>query len=184
MALIKCKECGKEISDQAKTCPHCGYENIKKGEKKVTSKSNYIKTGSIVSLISCSFIVLIIIWLVVSSIVPDKYTSPNIENNQSNDFEVNVQLSPSYVEFDQLTFVLISLIAGLICFVITILYLSNKFKNIKVYKILLVSLAIIQFITGIFSINPLGCCGIVYLLFPTINVTGAIIAACGKENEN
>lgn len=24
MALIKCKECGKEISDKAKVCPHCG----------------------------------------------------------------------------------------------------------------------------------------------------------------
>ena len=184
MALIKCKECGKEISDQAKTCPHCGYENIKGVEKKVKSKSNYLKTGSIVSLISCSFIVLMIIWLIVSAIVPDKYTSPSTNTNEKNDFEVNVQLSPSYVKFDQLTFLLISLTAGLVCFVITIIYLSNKFKNIKVYKILLVSLAVIQFITGIFTINPLGCCGIVYLLFPTINVTGAIIAACGKENEN
>jgi predicted amidophosphoribosyltransferase len=26
MAMIKCPECGEEISDQAKTCPHCGYE--------------------------------------------------------------------------------------------------------------------------------------------------------------
>lgn len=24
MALINCPECGKEISDQATTCPHCG----------------------------------------------------------------------------------------------------------------------------------------------------------------
>jgi len=24
MALIKCSECGKEISDKASTCPHCG----------------------------------------------------------------------------------------------------------------------------------------------------------------
>lgn len=24
MALIKCKECGKEISDKATACPHCG----------------------------------------------------------------------------------------------------------------------------------------------------------------
>ncbi len=24
MALIKCKECGKQVSDKAKTCPHCG----------------------------------------------------------------------------------------------------------------------------------------------------------------
>ena len=27
MALIKCKECGKEISDSAKVCPNCGYKN-------------------------------------------------------------------------------------------------------------------------------------------------------------
>lgn len=24
MALIKCKECGKEVSDKAKSCPNCG----------------------------------------------------------------------------------------------------------------------------------------------------------------
>ena len=26
MALINCKECGKEISDKAFTCPHCGIK--------------------------------------------------------------------------------------------------------------------------------------------------------------
>ena len=25
MALIKCPECGKEISDKASSCPSCGY---------------------------------------------------------------------------------------------------------------------------------------------------------------
>ena len=25
MALIKCPECNKEVSDTAETCPHCGY---------------------------------------------------------------------------------------------------------------------------------------------------------------
>lgn len=34
MALIKCVECGKEISDKAKTCPNCGY--TKKQELKMT----------------------------------------------------------------------------------------------------------------------------------------------------
>ena len=29
MALIKCKECKKEISDTAKQCPHCGYKKKK-----------------------------------------------------------------------------------------------------------------------------------------------------------
>lgn len=29
MALITCKECGKEVSDAAKTCPHCGAPVVK-----------------------------------------------------------------------------------------------------------------------------------------------------------
>lgn len=34
MALIKCSECGKEISDTIKKCPNCGYKNKKKLNKK------------------------------------------------------------------------------------------------------------------------------------------------------
>lgn len=30
MALIKCKECNKEISSTVKACPHCGFKNDKK----------------------------------------------------------------------------------------------------------------------------------------------------------
>ena len=30
MALIKCKECNKEISSTVKVCPHCGFKNDKK----------------------------------------------------------------------------------------------------------------------------------------------------------
>ena len=42
MALIKCEECGKEISSTAKTCPYCGYktprteEDSKILEQKIT----------------------------------------------------------------------------------------------------------------------------------------------------
>lgn len=31
MALIKCTECGKDVSDEAKTCPHCGVAIKHKG---------------------------------------------------------------------------------------------------------------------------------------------------------
>ena len=37
MGLINCPECGKEVSDQAQSCPHCGYplekneENVQRG---------------------------------------------------------------------------------------------------------------------------------------------------------
>lgn len=45
MALIKCSECGKDISDRAKKCPGCGYQlkkekdvvNTNVKEEKVTT---------------------------------------------------------------------------------------------------------------------------------------------------
>lgn len=36
MALINCKECGKEISDKATTCPNCGNPNTLTKEEKQT----------------------------------------------------------------------------------------------------------------------------------------------------
>ena len=30
MAMVKCRECGQEVSDQAETCPHCGIKHPKK----------------------------------------------------------------------------------------------------------------------------------------------------------
>ena len=32
MALIKCRECGKELSATALVCPHCGFPNKRKSK--------------------------------------------------------------------------------------------------------------------------------------------------------
>ncbi len=50
MALIKCRECGKQISDKAKTCPHCGVKN---SSGMSTKKKNII--------ITCSLIVIVVV---------------------------------------------------------------------------------------------------------------------------
>lgn len=43
MALIKCPECNKEISDTIKKCPHCGYKLAKKkGKKENVYKSLFV----------------------------------------------------------------------------------------------------------------------------------------------
>ena len=49
MALIKCPECGKEISDQADFCPNCGYsfEEKKRKKSKVTSGRDKTSIGLI-----------------------------------------------------------------------------------------------------------------------------------------
>ena len=41
MALIKCPECDKQISDKAESCPHCGYSL----EKRPSSNHNNNKTN-------------------------------------------------------------------------------------------------------------------------------------------
>lgn len=52
MAMIKCRECGAEISSRAEMCPHCGAKTrfgIQEGEKKEISMTQIILL--IVSLI-------------------------------------------------------------------------------------------------------------------------------------
>ena len=56
MALIKCPECEKEISDTVKTCPHCGYKLRKK------AKDN-IKTSNKIIIIILIIIILPIVYL-------------------------------------------------------------------------------------------------------------------------
>lgn len=46
MALIRCKECGKKISDKAKTCPNCGCplsEILKRGVVRIKMPNNIVQ---------------------------------------------------------------------------------------------------------------------------------------------
>jgi len=177
MSLIKCPECGKEISDRANMCPNCGYtnkNNIK--DSKISNVSNQLKTGSIVSLISCSIIIILILGFILMS-----YTIPDNNSQQSGDVNVTIGLTPSYIAFNDFICFGISLILTIVCFVLIILFLTKKIKNIKLYKYLLLSMAIVQLICAIVSISILACCGIVYTIFPLINLIGAIIVATEKK---
>jgi len=64
MALIKCHECEKEISDEAKTCPHCGAKP---------------KTGMGIGKV----LVLALFVLFVISMVMGKISSENAEEQES-----------------------------------------------------------------------------------------------------
>lgn len=46
MALIKCPECGKEISDKARACPNCGYPIAKLNDKdSIPQNDNYLMSS-------------------------------------------------------------------------------------------------------------------------------------------
>lgn len=71
MALINCKECGKEISSEAATCPHCGVKNTPQINLKAKAKTSEIIVGVIVVLFGIG-------WL-----LPDKTPSTNAPASQS-----------------------------------------------------------------------------------------------------
>ena len=78
MALVKCPECGKKISENAKSCPNCGnpIKKIKRrnfGEK-IANLENKIKSSKKLKLIIIfSYLFIVLIFIIVVYINANKY---------------------------------------------------------------------------------------------------------------
>ncbi len=53
MALTKCKECKKEVSTSAKTCPHCGVKDPGFGAKTEAWRMPYLDNHRCSSHVLC-----------------------------------------------------------------------------------------------------------------------------------
>ena len=62
MALIKCPECNNNISDQADTCPKCGYELNKKSSGSSNNKKTFNNKGNFKYLVIIAIIVVAFIY--------------------------------------------------------------------------------------------------------------------------
>ncbi len=75
MALIKCTECGKKISDQASSCPNCGapitQESVIEGKINIEESKSSNKAILTAISIAAVFIILIVIVLSVSGGKPN-----------------------------------------------------------------------------------------------------------------
>ena len=70
--LINCKECGKEVSDTAKKCPHCGAK-VKK-EKSKNNVNQKVKLGYIISVItSCVIAVCFFVTMILAAETPNVF---------------------------------------------------------------------------------------------------------------
>lgn len=69
MALIRCKECGKEMSDTVRKCPHCGYVNKERKKEQATQVKESLKSkkGLIISIVI--ILVVIVVGIVVFSMI-------------------------------------------------------------------------------------------------------------------
>ena len=62
MAMVKCAECGKEVSDKATTCPSCGAP-IAGVQETGQEKEFSVRQGAITGLIGCiGFLVVIVVF--------------------------------------------------------------------------------------------------------------------------
>ena len=63
MALINCPECGKEISDMAPACPHCGYSSNPATAQKSFSEASKknIKKWGIIGVIGITLMIMFIL---------------------------------------------------------------------------------------------------------------------------
>lgn len=56
MALIKCKECGKQFSDMAEACPNCGYNPTRAKDKALGLKPKSERKSKAVALLLTFFL--------------------------------------------------------------------------------------------------------------------------------
>lgn len=83
MAIITCPECGKDVSDKADKCPHCGF-NIRVDQigKKIAGIQNH-KVTKKQGCIGCfSFFVLIILFAAIANTCKDDEKSSETEKAQ------------------------------------------------------------------------------------------------------
>jgi hypothetical protein len=81
--LTKCKECGQQISTDAKVCPHCGKKNSK-------------FSGCIVALLSVTIIILLLLILAFCSNVGKHSSSRTTPNSPSQDALIEKLISQGY----------------------------------------------------------------------------------------
>lgn len=116
MAIIKCAECGKEISDKAATCPSCGAP-VAGIQTTAQEKTHSVRRGAITGFIGAIALPIIYIVLIAVSNATPKH-----------EHEVGISVSPAegtvilYLPF------LIGLVFSLACFVIGIV-MANKLNR-------------------------------------------------------
>lgn len=67
MAMIKCRERGKEISDQARTCPYCGCPSDEEKKSQNTQDKNASSTRALFVILGI-IMMIIAYWLLAGGI--------------------------------------------------------------------------------------------------------------------
>lgn len=167
--LIKCKECGKEISNKADICPNCGYFYHK-------PYNQNIKLGGIISIIGSS---LLICWCLLCIIIGiyDFYNNTNDNNDNlatQNDFYINIEINGGIAEkyFDAKYYITILMLSTIVL-ILDILCIKKIIKSNRL-KIISIMNLIISIVISIMMLS-LNCCQIFLFVAPLSCFIGSMI---------
>lgn len=164
MALIKCKECGKEISDKAEICPNCG--NVLKEKTK--------KVGTIIILITSSIFVIFFMLLQIASFTP---TQKNPEYSESGiHIKVRIGENENIINKSVETVMkIVFWVAPIMLTVLSILRITKNMPSKKMYAILSLILSLLWLSVIAIYLNKQGCCNVIFVMNPITALIGSII---------
>lgn len=188
MALIKCPECGKEISNKAESCPNCGYQLKNKDiRQKYNDKENVIKSGIILCIIGSSLLIGFILIILLSMTMP---TTSNMSNANmtinENELKITIGEEGEAINSTISTVYLIGIV--IVDFIILILGIIGIKDLIPHRRIFLFGLAmlLLSIILSAMMIMVLNCCFLFLFVTPICCFIGSIKIILGaiKEKRN
>ena len=188
MALIKCPECEKEISNKAESCPNCGYQLKNKDmQQRKKEKSNSIKSGTILCIIGSSLLIGFILIILLAMLMP---TTKNMDdaNLTTNETELKITIGGEDGTIDST--IAISYLIGIVIIDIFILLLGIiGVKNLIPRKYMMlygVIMLVLSIILSAMMIMVLNCCFLFLFATPICCFIGSIKIILGtlKEKRN
>lgn len=181
MAIIKCPECEKEVSDTCKKCINCG----RKLKRDKNSISKMTKSGCVVNIIATSLIIISIIIIFMINI----FSSATHQDNNTQQSNINITVGTTTEPYTQDSQTMVNLL--FIIFITSILAIS--ILTILILKGIgnKLILSIIMFVLNIGVYSFLlytfdNCCFIVLIIVPILYTIGSIlcIIGCFLGNKN
>ncbi len=176
MALINCKECGKEISDKAEMCPNCGY-------RLKTEVKERKKAGTIVTLIASSIFVIFFILLLFANLTP---TQKNPEYSKS-DIEISVGIAENEYIINKNIQSVINVAfwsSPILLTLLSTLRLIKEIPNKKIYGIISLMLSILWLFMLAISISKESCCNTIFIINPITALIGSILTLVELSGEH
>ncbi len=185
MALIKCPECGKEISDRAESCPNCGYQLKNKDIlQKNKDKSSSIKSGAILCIIGSSLLIGFILIILLTMLMP---TTKNMSdaNLDTNETEIEITIGGENGTINST--IAISYLIGIVLIDILIFSLGIiGVKNLVPRKYMMfygVTMLVLSIILSVLMTMVLNCCFLFLFATPICCFIGSIKIILGTLRE-